>query len=183
MKNDRFCETCSYSVLLYSNRFKRLALLIFFVNLSETVTRFNCISFFSDERRNISSVTSLFQLILLVVARWMRTSVKARTLACFPFHLRLTSAAADMALFLLINSFLCPPPSLHLDSLCCKFVIVVCQIQFAELMIYFEKQLNVTWEERVGCLCNQKEIRHQLLTLAGCRVPSRCCLSLLVQGV
>lgn len=35
----------------------------------------------------------------------------------------------------------------------------------------------------MGCLCNQKEIRHQLLTLAGCRVPSRCCLSLLVLGV
>lgn len=35
----------------------------------------------------------------------------------------------------------------------------------------------------MGCLCNQKEIRHQLLTLAGCRVSSRCCLSLLVLGV
>lgn len=30
----------------------------------------------------------------------------------------------------------------------------------------------------MGRLCNQKEIRHQLLTLAGCRVPSRCCFSL-----
>lgn len=35
----------------------------------------------------------------------------------------------------------------------------------------------------MGCLCNQKEIRHQLLTLAGCGVLSRCCLSLLVLRV
>lgn len=49
-------------------------------------------------------------------------------------------------------------------------------------MIYFEKQLNVTWEESVGRLCNQKEIRRQLLTLAGCRAPSRC-LSLLLLRV
>lgn len=79
--------------------------------------------------------------------------------------------------FSLINSFSphppspIPPPLTHVGSLRCKFVIVVCQIQFADLMIYFEKQLDVTWDERVGCLCNQKEIRRRSLTLAGCRAP------------
>lgn len=35
----------------------------------------------------------------------------------------------------------------------------------------------------MGRLCNQKEIRHQLLTLAGCRVPSRCCFFSFFVGV
>lgn len=113
-----------------------------------------------------------FPVVVLLPSRMLQR-VSALHLSKKSWLFSLISPLRAMGLFLIMNSFF-----FFFVSLRHKFVIVVCQILFAELMIYFEKQLNVTWEESVGRLCNQKEIRHQLLTLAGCRVPSRCCFSL-----
>lgn len=88
-----------------------------------------CISTSFDEFRKIVVSLLCVLLVAVLLPSHMLQLVNMLHLrqkkSCLFALIRVSHLLRAMGLFLLINSFLHPPPPI---SLCCKFVIVVCQI-------------------------------------------------------